>query len=123
MWRSSYVLAAYHQTNATHPLAQTFPEIAPRLNLPHVGVGGDSDTIQAASDALGQRSNFDIISLSVYRQTVDLTEIERASYVIPGGSCRLPGTVRFADQLELWRTHQRIPMHVDESATTRSRSM
>jgi acyl-homoserine lactone acylase PvdQ len=35
--------------------------------------------------------------------------------VVPGGVSGLPGTPHYADQLELWRTHRRIPMHYTEA--------
>ncbi len=102
---------ARHTTNARHPLAGRFPEHAGRLNPPAVAVGGDGDTIQAASYLWGDRPAFAIVGLSVYRQVVDLGDIAHASYVIPGGVSGEPGSAHFGDQLERWRTHQRIPMH------------
>jgi penicillin amidase len=100
----------HHGTNAKHTLATAFPESADSLNPPRAFVGGDSDTIQCAGYGWSGRADFDITSLSVYRQAVDLTDIDHGSDVIPGGVSGLPGTPHYADQLDLWRTHQRIPM-------------
>ncbi len=101
----------HHGTNAKHTLAGAFPEQTGSLNPPRAFVGGDSDTIQCAAYGWSGRADFDITSLSVYRQTVDLTDIAHGSYVVPSGVSGLPGTAHYADQLDLWRTHQRIPMH------------
>ncbi|MDQ3703423.1 MAG: penicillin acylase family protein, partial [Chloroflexota bacterium] len=102
---------ARHATAARHPLSGRYPEHAHRLNPPRVAVGGDGDTIQAASYLWGDRPDFPIVGLSVYRQVVDLGDIAHASYVIPGGVSGEPGSAHFADQIEHWRTHRRIPMH------------
>ncbi|MGH2604065.1 MAG: penicillin acylase family protein, partial [Dehalococcoidia bacterium] len=51
---------------------------------------------------------------SVYRQVVDLTDVAHGSFVVPAGVSGLPGTPHAADQIEAWRTHQRIPMHYTE---------
>ena len=106
-----------HERSA--PLAETFPELAPLLNPPSVAAGGDGDTIQCTAYGWSGTADFDITALSVYRQAVDLAAVERASFVVPGGVSGLPGTSHFADPLELWRTHQRIPMHytADEVAS------
>ncbi len=103
--------AAVHRTTAEHTLAPTFPELAGVLNPQHVAVGGDADTIQAASYAWNEAEPFYITSLSVYRQAVDLGDIAGATFVVPGGVSGLTGTPHAADQLDLWRRHERIPMH------------
>jgi penicillin amidase len=100
----------HHGTNAKHTLAAALPEMAGSLNPPRVVVGGDGDTIQCAGYGWSGRADFDISSLSVYRQCVDLSDVSKGSYVVPGGVSGLPGTPHYADQLDLWRTHQRIPM-------------
>lgn len=106
---------ARHGTRARHPLSTRFPEHAAALNPHRVAVGGDGDTIQAASYLWGERADFDIVGLSVYRQVVDLQHIEHATCVIPGGVSGAPGTPHFVDQLERWRTHRRVPMHYSEA--------
>jgi penicillin amidase len=108
--------AAVHQTNAQHTLAATLPDLAEKLNPPQAAVGGDADTIQAASYAWNEAAGFDITSLSVYRQAVDLGDISGATFVVPGGVSGLPGTPHAADQLDLWRRHERIPMHYREES-------
>jgi penicillin amidase len=100
-----------HRTNARHTLAATFPELGDDLSPPRAGIGGDGDCIQAGSYAWDEGAEFDITGLSVYRQAVDFTDVAQASYVVPAGVSGLPGTAHFADQLEHWRRHERIPMH------------
>jgi penicillin G amidase len=75
-----------------------------------VRMGGDSDTIQAASYGWRLDTPFDVSSLSVYRQVVDLADPAGASYVIPGGASADPGSPHFADQLAEWAGHRRVPM-------------
>lgn len=103
--------ASHHHTAAKHTLDATFPDLASELDPPTVELGGDSDCIQAASYTYQLGERFDITGLSVYRQVVDLSDIASASYVIPGGSSANPWSPHYSDQLELWRTHQRIPMY------------
>jgi penicillin amidase len=51
-----------------------------------------------------------VLSLSVYRQVIDLADPAAASFVIPGGSSGDPASPHFADQLADWAEHRRIPM-------------
>jgi penicillin amidase len=103
--------AEHHATHARHPLSTAIPEHADVLDPPRVAVGGDSDTLQCAAYGWSGRAGFDISALSVYRQAVDLSRIDQASYIVPGGVSGLPGTAHWSDQLDRWRTHKRIPMH------------
>jgi penicillin G amidase len=105
----------HHSTNAKHTLTATFPEHAATLNPPRVSVGGDSDTIQASGYGWSGKADFNISNLSVYRQVADLSQIDKTTFVVPGGVCGLPGTEHSSDQLEYWRTHRRIPAHYAES--------
>jgi penicillin amidase len=100
-----------HATAARHPLGARFPQQAPALDPPSVGVGGDGDTVQAASYIYSDQPGFPIVSLSVYRQVVDLGDIAHGSFVIPGGVSGDPTSPHYASQLEAWRTHRRVPMN------------
>jgi penicillin amidase len=75
-----------------------------------VGMGGDADTIQAASYGWRAGSPFDVTGTSVYRQVVDLASPATASCVIPGGASDNPSGPHFADQLAEWAGHRRVPM-------------
>jgi penicillin amidase len=73
-------------------------------------MGGDSDTIQAASYGWRRGTPFTVMNLSVYRQVIDLANPASASFVIPGGSSGDPASPHFADQLAEWAARRRIPM-------------
>jgi penicillin amidase len=102
-----------HQAVRVHPLDGTGLDVGP---FPGTPMGGDADTIQAAGYGWRVGSPFTVLSLSVYRQVVDLADPDSASYVIPGGSSGDPASPHFADQLAEWAEHRRIPMS-DRSAT------
>lgn len=91
-----------HQAVRAHPLGGG--------PFPGVPMGGDADTIQAAGWGWRAGSPFTVLTLSVYRQVVDLAEPESASYVIPGGAAGDPESRHFGDQLAAWAEHRRIPM-------------
>jgi penicillin amidase len=106
--------ADHHSTNAQHTLAVTFPELAPAINPTPVAVGGDSDTVQCSGYGWSGRKDFDVSSLSVYRQVVDFADVAKTTFVIPGGVWGMPGTEHYNDQLEHWRAHRRISAHYTE---------
>lgn len=105
-----------HRTAAEHTLGGAFPQHAADLNPPPVAVGGDSDTLQVSGYALDAAAGFRVSSLSVYRQVVDFARPDEASWVIPGGASGLPASEHAHDQLEHWRRHERIPMHIAPEA-------
>jgi hypothetical protein len=72
-------------------------------------MGGDGDTLQAASYAWAEGPDFDVTGLSVFRHVVPLADPARTTNVIPGGVGGMPGGRHAHDQLERWRTHRRIP--------------
>ncbi len=107
---STWRWAAKHTTGSKHPLAAVFPEQGEFLNPPSVGVGGEGDTLQAAGYGMNSRNDFAITLLSVYRQVVDFADPDGASWIVPAGVSGDPGSPHYADQLPLWRDHQRVPM-------------
>lgn len=128
-WRSASEMAGndptlwrwgdHHYTGASHPLSQITGDSS--LDPPRVAMGGDSDTIQAASYGWRATEPFLVSGLSVYRQVVDLGNPEKATWVIPGGSSGNSRSRHYSDQLEQWATNRRIPMHwvdgdIEESA-------
>ena len=110
---------AVHVVAGEHTLSASFPELASKLDPPRVPFGGDSDTVQAAATNIVPPGSgavpFKVGGLSVYRQVVDFTDPEHATWIIPGGSSGLPGTPHYQDQVEQWRTHRRISMHLASS--------
>jgi penicillin amidase len=93
----------HHEVSALHPLAD---DLAP----PPVGMGGDSETIQAAAYGWAQGTPFEVSLTSVYRQVVDMAAPQQASFVIPGGASGDPASPHFADQFGEWASHRRVPM-------------
>jgi penicillin amidase len=73
-------------------------------------MGGDADTVQAASYGWRAGTPFDVTVTSVYRQVVDLASPATASFVIPGGASDDPASPHFADQLTEWAGHRRVRM-------------
>lgn len=108
-WDTNHVLAS------KHALSGAFPGTNGSLDPPRVPAGGDSDTVQAAGYGWSGKNDFAITVLSVYRQVVDFATGE-GSFIVPGGASGDPGSPHFADQLEQWRTHQRVPMHLTREA-------
>ena len=106
--RHSWSWGAHHQAIGRHPLSLV-PGTS-GLDLPAVSMGGDSDTVQAASYGWAEGTPFSVLSLSVYRQVVDLADPAAAQWVIPGGASGRPDSPHFADQLPLWAGHRRAPM-------------
>lgn len=101
----SWRWADHHATAGAHTLRRQ------DWDMPRAGVGGDAETVQAAAYSWVESDEFAVTNLSVYRQVVDLADIDNASFVIPGGESGAPGDAHYADQLPLWRDHRRIPMH------------
>jgi penicillin amidase len=102
-----------HATLGVHTLAGAFPDAAQALNPPRAHFGGDGDTVQQGG--YGYRDVFDVSYLSVYRQAVDLSVIESAGWIVPGGVSGVPGSPHFSDQLERWRRHALTPMRYTEA--------
>ncbi len=97
-----------HQVRSVHPLAPFFPEAAPLLNPPAIGLGGDPDTVQAAGFV--PATGFTVSITSVARYLFDLSDWDRSGWVLPFGASGHPGSQHFADQAEAWRTHRLLPM-------------
>lgn len=100
-----------HRTQPHHPLSAAFPERAVQLDPPSVGVGGDGDTVQAASFIAG--AGYGITSTSVARYVFDLADWERSAWVVPLGVSGDPRSPHYADQLETWAAVKLLPMRYD----------
>ena len=100
----------FHRTNAKHTLS---PLLGDRLNPPDAVMGGDGDTVQVSSIGSSEGGTdpmFPVGALSVYRQMVDFNDPTEGWWVIPGGASGNLDSLHYSDQLELWETHQLIPM-------------
>ncbi len=98
----------FHYVVSSHPLSPSVDSKEVHLDFPKVELGGDSDTIQAASYGWERRSDFTVSGLSVFRQVVDMADARSSKSIIPGGVSGDPASPNFIDQLELWANHQRI---------------
>jgi penicillin G amidase len=103
--------ARLHRTIPRHPLCRVFPELAEWLNPPAVAMGGDGDTVQAAS--IGAGIGYTVGSTSVARFVFDLSDWQRSAWVVPLGASGHPGSQHYADQAAAWGTVQLYPMLYD----------
>jgi penicillin G amidase len=103
--------ASLHRTAPRHPLSTAFPDPAVLLNPPSVAVGGDGDTVQAATISHG----YSVGSTSVARFVFDLSDWRRSAWVVPLGASGHPGSPHYADQAPAWAATQLHPMLYDWS--------
>ncbi len=97
-----------HATRPRHTLAATFPELAPALDPPAFGVGGDGDTVQAAGFLPG--AGYTVTLTSVARYVFDLGDWDRSAWVVPLGASGHPGSPHYADQAPVWAEARLLPM-------------
>jgi penicillin amidase len=105
--------ARLHRTTSRHPLSVVFPESAALLNPPSVAMGGDGDTVQAATISAG--TGYTVGSTSVARFVFDLSDWQRSAWVVPLGTSGHPGSPHYADQAATWGAVQLYPMLYDWS--------
>ena len=98
-------------TQPRHPLSAAFPEDAAILSPPSVGVGGDGDTVQAASFIPG--AGYQVTGTSVARYVFDLGDWNQSAWIVPFGASGHPGSPHFADQAEDWAAVRLRPMRYD----------
>jgi penicillin amidase len=115
-----------HRTRPRHPLSASFPELAELLDPPSVGVGGDSDTPQAATFAAADGHDFTLTSTSVTRYCFDLSDWDRSGWTSPLGASGHPGSPHYADQVAAWSQQRLHPMlyswdKIDADAEARQR--
>jgi penicillin amidase len=102
-----------HRTAPRHPLAVVFPELGEVLNPPAVTVGGDGDTVQAAS--FNASIGYTVSSTSVARYVFEVGNWQRSAWAVPFGSSGHPGSPHHADQASTWAGVQLYPMLYDWS--------
>jgi penicillin amidase len=111
-----------HRTQPRHTLSAAFPDLAPLLDPPSVPIGGDGETVQAASYIAA--AGHGITSTSVARYVFDLADWERSSWVVPLGASGHPGSPHYADQAPVWGEVRLLPMRygwrgIEEGAESR----
>ena len=109
--------SAVHVLAPRHTLAGTDLEGILRDPVP-VHVRGDADTIQNAAYPLTPGAAFPVTNTSVYRQVLDLHDLDQSTWVIPGGSSADPGSAHYDDQMATWGAGELLPMHTTRPAKT-----
>ena len=100
-----------HGTEPRHPLSRAFPALAAQLDPPRAAMGGDGDTVQAASFIAS--AGYGLTSTSVARYVFDLGDWERSAWIVPLGASGHPGSSHYADQVEAWAACRLYPMRYD----------
>jgi penicillin amidase len=106
-----------HITRPEHPLSAAFPAAAARLNPPAVAMGGDGDTVQAASFIAS--AGYGLTSTSVARYVFDLGDWEQSAWIVPLGASGHPGSPHYADQARDWASCRLLPMRYDWAGIAR----
>jgi len=102
-----------HTTRSRHPLSAVFPDSAAVLDPAPVPVGGDGDTVQAASFI--PAAGFGVTSGSVARYVFDLNDWNRSAWIVPLGASGHPGSPHYADQARDWAEVRLRPMRYEWS--------
>jgi penicillin amidase len=97
-----------HGTLPRHTLSASHPEMAALLDPPAVPMGGDGDTVMAASFIAG--GGYGLTSTSVARYVFDLADWEQSQWVVPLGASGHPGSPHYADQVQAWAEGRLFPM-------------
>jgi penicillin G amidase len=102
---------ALHQCAPSHPVAGDDADRAARLNPSPVELGGEWDTVFAASHPAGY--GFGVTTASVARYVFDLADWDQSRWIVPlgaSGECTSP---HFADQQTAWAAGELLPMRYD----------
>ncbi len=102
-----------HRMASPHPLAAQLPEAA-HLHPPTDGIGGDSDTVRAASTVpeTGERA----VAASAARYVFCLADWDVSGWVVPHGVSGVRGGGHDLDQRQAWLRAELLPMHYSEPA-------
>lgn len=96
-----------HRAEPSHPMSRLFPEAAPLLDPPSVGLPGDQDTVNVAGWRIG--SEFRVGVCAVARYVHDPADWSRGSWISPLGSSGRPGSPHYADQQGRWARGDPVP--------------
>ncbi|MBU1865013.1 MAG: penicillin acylase family protein, partial [Actinobacteria bacterium] len=112
-WGTIRPLTLKHPLGLRKPLDRVF-------DLGPISYGGDANTVNPApvdpSDPTGN-PDFAIASL---RMAIDVGEWEQARFVLPGGQSGNPFSPHYADQFELWRKGDALPIAWSDTMIERS---
>lgn len=106
-----------HQVVFRHPLSEI--PVAGRLlagpwNRGPFPVGGDGDTVEA--NAWDRRQPFAVTAMPVLRFVADVGNWDASVAVLSLGQSGRPWSSHYADQIQLWRRGEAVPMPFSEAA-------
>jgi penicillin amidase len=105
---STWQWGQLHQLKVTHPLAGAFPEATARMTPPPAPMGGDGDTVQAAS--FSRATGYSVTGTSVARYVFDPSDWDASGWVVPHGASGRAGDAHYTDQHATWAGHGLVPM-------------
>ena len=92
------------------------------FNLPVHEAGGELDSVWKSHFDLGNaKAPFKVVAGPVYRQVVDLADLEHAHWVIETGASGWPLSPHWGDQYEEWRSGRLVPMETRPKVVGRMR--
>ncbi len=102
-WGTVRPLILQHPLGLRPPLDRVF-------NLGPIPWGGDANTVgQSSPDPL--RPDSDVtLAIASMRMVVDLSDVERSRFVLPGGQSGNPFSPHYRDQLPMWRVGDGTPI-------------
>lgn len=105
----------HHGLVGKHTLQAVRERYRDRVTAP---LGGDNETVQNASYSWPRDEPFTVANCAVYRQVLDLGDLTRSLWVIPGGASGDLDSPHATDQLRIYQQHGHLPMkhHTAESA-------
>jgi penicillin amidase len=98
-----------------HPMGERRP-LDRVFNLGPIPWGGDTNTVgQSSPDPMRPASDI-TLAIASLRVIVDLDDVERSRYVLPGGQSGNPFSSHYSDQLRLWRLGDGVPISWHQDA-------
>lgn len=91
-----------HCSAHRHPLSGVFPGNQDLLDPPTLGLGGDYDTVRAASYLPVPSGHMEVIAGSAARYCFDLGDRSGSFWIVPLGASGHPGSENFRDQMNMW---------------------
>lgn len=92
-----------------HPIGER-PPLDRVFNLGPIPWGGDTNTVgQSSPDPMRPASDV-TLAIASLRVIIDLDDVERSRYVLPGGQSGNPFSGHYSDQLRLWRLGDGVPI-------------
>lgn len=106
-----------HRIKFQHPLGMV-AALSPILSRGPYSVGGDPDTVWQASQFNNPNNDSSMIGPS-HRHVIDMSNVDGAKAVVPGGVSGHPASPNYADQIPIWRKGQVRPAPFSREAIER----